>query len=127
MRLGVQLFQTDEPACSLAVWAHVFPRLVMYQEMLLGRDSWMCALKASHTALYHLDRRTIVFCGGLELYHHAPANVSTYTINPVAWDGGFHLRYEGAMSVTVSDEQQLLANSYTAMASRRSPPRLAAP
>ena len=32
-----------------------------------------------------------------------------YAINPVASGGGFHLRYEGAAGVTLSDDPQLLA------------------
>ena len=32
-----------------------------------------------------------------------------YDINPIASDGGFHLRYDGAVGITLSDEPQMLA------------------
>ncbi|CAN0590197.1 unnamed protein product, partial [Laminaria digitata] len=35
--------------------------------------------------------------------------VSIYAINPVASNSGFHLRYDGTVGVTRSDEPQLLA------------------
>ena len=40
--------------------------------------------------------------------HHATTGVSAYAIDPTATDGGFHLLYDGAVSVTLSDEPQLL-------------------
>ena len=47
--------------------------------------------------------------GELELSHHPSAGVRAYAINPVASGGGFHLRYDGTVGVTLSDELQLLA------------------
>ena len=47
--------------------------------------------------------------GELELFHHGPAGVRAYTIDPVASGGDFHLRYDGAVGLTLSDEPQLLA------------------
>ena len=38
-----------------------------------------------------------------------PGRRRAYAINPVASGGGFHLRYDGALGVTLSDEPQLLA------------------
>ena len=35
--------------------------------------------------------------------------MSVYAIDPTALDGGFHLRYEGAVGVALSDDPQLLA------------------
>ena len=49
-----------------------------------------------------------IFCE-LELYRHAPAGVRAYARNPVASGGGFHVRYDGTVGVTLSDEPQLLA------------------
>ena len=45
----------------------------------------------------------------LELSHNDPAGVRAYAIDSVASGGGFHLRYDGAVGVTLSDEPQLLA------------------
>ena len=45
----------------------------------------------------------------LELSHHAPASMQAYAINPVASGGDFHLRYDGAVCVILSEESQLLA------------------
>ena len=47
--------------------------------------------------------------GELELSHHAPVGVRAYAIDPVTLGGSFHLRYDGAVGVTLSDEPQLLA------------------
>ena len=47
--------------------------------------------------------------GGLELVYHAPTGMLVYAIDPAASGGGFRLRYEGAGSVTLSDDPQLLA------------------
>ena len=40
--------------------------------------------------------------------HHAKTGVSSYAIDPISEDGGFHLLYEGTVGVTLSDEPQLL-------------------
>ena len=47
--------------------------------------------------------------GELELSHHAPAGVRAYAVNPVASGEGFHLCYDGAVGVTLSDQPILLA------------------
>ena len=67
-----------------------------------------CVLITVPIALWPLGRRTIGFFGELELFHHAPAGVRAYAINPVASGGGFHFRYDGAVGVTLSDEPLLL-------------------
>ena len=87
------------------VW---YPPSVMQRAVLLGRDSWMRFNNRSYRSLppRPSDHRTF---GELELSHHAPAGVRAYAINPVASGGSFHLRYDGAVGVTLSDEPQLLA------------------
>ena len=45
--------------------------------------------------------------GEFELSH--TAGVQAYAIDPVAWGGGSHLRYDGDVGITLSDEPQLLA------------------
>ena len=67
-----------------------------------------CVLITVPIALCPHGRRTIRFCV-LELSHNAPAGVRAYAMGPVASGGSFHLRYDGAVSVTQSDEPQLLA------------------
>ena len=52
------------------------------------------------------DHRTF---GELALSHHTPACVLAYAIDPVVSDGGFHLRYDGTVGVTLSHEPQLFA------------------
>ena len=47
--------------------------------------------------------------GELELSHHAPVGVRAYAIDPVTLGGSFHLRYDGAVGVTLSDEPQVRA------------------
>ena len=47
--------------------------------------------------------------GELELSNHTPAGVRAYAVNPVASGGGFHLCYDGAVGVNLSDEPKLLA------------------
>ena len=46
--------------------------------------------------------------GKLELVHHAPTSMSVYAIDTAASGRSFHLRYEGAAGVTLSDAPQLL-------------------
>ena len=60
-------------------------------------------------ALCRLGRWTIGLFGELELSHHAPAGARDYALDPVASSGGFHLCYDGAVGVTLSDELQVLA------------------
>ena len=50
--------------------------------------------------------------GELELSHQALASVRAYDINPVASGGGFHLRYDGAVGVTLFNEPQLFAGNF---------------
>ena len=108
VRLSVPFFRVDEPTCSLAVWACVVPPSVMQHAVLMGRDSWMRFNFRSYRSLppWPSDHR---FFGELELSHHVPAGVRAYAIHPVASGGGFHLRYDGVVGVTLSDEPQLLA------------------
>ena len=47
--------------------------------------------------------------GERELIHHDPTGMSVYSIGPAASGEGFHLRYEGAAGVTLSDDPQVLA------------------
>ena len=47
--------------------------------------------------------------GELTLSHHAPTVASAFVPDPHASGGGFHLRYDCADRVTLSDEPQLLA------------------
>ena len=47
--------------------------------------------------------------GELTLSRHAPTGASAFVPDPLAPGGGFHLRYDGADGVTLSDEPQLLA------------------
>ena len=44
--------------------------------------------------------------GELELVPHAPEGVSAYALDPAASDGDFHLRYEGPVGATLSDDSQ---------------------
>ena len=47
--------------------------------------------------------------GEPEFSHHASAGVWASAVNPIASGGGFHLCYECAVGVTLSDEPKLLA------------------
>ena len=80
----------------------------MQHAVLLGRDSWMRFNKRSSRSLppRSSDHRII---GELEVTHQAPAGVRAYAMNPVASGEGFHLRYDGAVGVPVSNELQFLA------------------
>ena len=80
----------------------------MQHAVVLGRDSWMRFINRSYRSLPPRPSDHQIF-GELELCHHAPAGVGASAINPVASGGGFHLRYNGAVGVTLSDEPQLLA------------------
>ena len=84
------------------------PPSVMQHAVLLGRDSWMRFINRSYRSLPPRPSDHQIF-GEIELCHHAPAGVGASAINPVASGGGFHLRYNGAVGVTLSDEPQLLA------------------
>ena len=80
----------------------------MQHAVVLGRDSWMRFINRSYRSLPPRPSDHRIF-GMLELSHHTPAGVRAYAINPVVLSGGFHLRYDGAVGVTLSDEPQLLA------------------
>ena len=80
----------------------------MQHAVLLGRDRWMRSNNRSYRSLDPRPSDNRIF-GELELSDHAPAGVRTYAMNPVASGGGFHLRYGGAVGVTLSDEPLLLA------------------
>ena len=81
---------------------------VMQHAVLLGRDSWMRCNTRSYRALppRPLDNRVL---GELTLSHHATTGVVAFAIDPAASNGAFHLRYNGTIGVTLSDEPQLLA------------------
>ena len=108
IRLSVQFFPADEPTCSFVVWACVVPASVMQHEVLLGRDSWMRFNNRTYRFVPPRAMDHWMF-GEIELSHHAPAGVRAYAVNPVASDGGFHLCYDCAVGVTLSDETKLLA------------------
>ena len=79
--------------------------------VLLCRNSWMHFNNRSYRSLPPRPSDHRIF-GELELSHHAPASVRAYAINPFASDGGFHLRYDGAVGVTLSNEPQLFAMNF---------------
>ena len=81
---------------------------VMQHAVLLGRDSWMRLNSRSYRSLPPRPSGHRIF-GELELSHHASTGVRAYVMDPVASGGGFHLRYNGAVGVTLSDEPQLFA------------------
>ena len=108
VRLSAQLFRADEPTCSLAVWACVVPPSVMQHAVLLRRDSWMCFNNRAYHSPPPRPSDHRIF-RELEVSRHALAGVRAYAIIPVASGGGFHLRYDGAVGVTLSDEPQSLA------------------
>ena len=93
---------------SMGLRGTVVPPSMMQHVMLLGRYSSMRFSIRSYRSLppRPSDHRIL---GELELSHHAPSDVRAYPIDPVASDGGFHLRDDGAVVVTLSDEPQLLA------------------
>ena len=49
--MSVAFFRTDDPTCSLAVWACVVPPSVMQNVVLVGRDSWMRFNNRSYRSL----------------------------------------------------------------------------
>ena len=94
-----------------APWQHGSvcpPPSVMQHAVRVGCDSWMRFGSHSFRSLPPRPSDHHVF-GLLEVTHLAPAGVLADTIVPVASDGGLHLRYEGAVGVTLSDEPQILA------------------
>ena len=84
------------------------PPAVLQRAVLLGRDSWMRFNNRSYRSLPRRPSDNQIFIE-LELSHHAPAGVRAYAVDPVASGGGIHLRYDGAVGVTLSDEPQVLA------------------
>ena len=79
----------------------------MQHAVMLGRDSWMRFNYRTYRSLPPRLTDHRIF-GELELSHHASAGVRAYAVNPVASSGGFHLCYDGAVGVTLSDEPLLL-------------------
>ena len=77
----------------------------MQHAVLLGRDSWMrftnCTYSSAPSAVGPSDfwRARVV----------SPRPGRPSVVNPVASGGGFHLCYDGAEGVTLSDEPKLLA------------------
>ena len=88
--------------------ACVVPPAVMQHAVLLGRDIRMRFTNRSYGSLHSRPSDHRIF-GEIELSHHSPASVKAYAIDPVAPGGGFRLRYEDTVGVTLSDEPQLLA------------------
>ena len=80
----------------------------MQHAVLLGRDSWMRFKNRSYCSLPPRSSESRIF-GELELSHHAPADVWAYAIYHVASGGSFHLRFDGAVGITLSNEPQLVA------------------
>ena len=80
----------------------------MQNEVLLGCDSGMRFNNRTYRFLppRAMDHRMF---GEIEWSHHAPAGVRAYAVNRVTSDGGFHLCYDGAVGVNLSDEPKLLA------------------
>ena len=76
--------------------------------VVLGRDVWMRFRTRSYRTLRPPPYDNRVF-GELTLSHHATTGVSAYAMDLTATDGGFHLLYDGAVGLTLSDEPQLLA------------------
>ena len=108
VRLSVQFFQENKPTCSLAVWACVVPPPVMQHAVLQGLDSWMHVNSRSYRSRPSRPSDQRAF-GELELVHHSPTGMSAYAIDPAPSGESFHLRYEGAAGVTLSNDPQLLA------------------
>ena len=104
---SVQLFRTEEPTCSLAVWARVVPPSVMQHAVPLGRDSWTRFTNRTSRSLPPRASEDWIY-GELELSHYAPAGMRAYAVNPVASGGGCHLCYDGSIGVT-NDKPKLLA------------------
>ena len=106
--LSVQFFRAEQPTSSLAVWACVVPPSVMQHAVLLGRDSWMRFNTWSYRSFPPRPFDQRVF-GELTLSHHAPTGTSAFVPDLLASGGGFHLRYDVADRVDLSDEPQLFA------------------
>ena len=101
----------------LASWSYLTtPRQAcgLQHAVLLVRDILMRFSNLSYRSLPRRPSDHRIFCE-MEFSHHAPAGVQAYTIDPVASGGGFHLRYDGAVGVTLSDEPQLLESTGTAL------------
>ena len=99
----------------------------MQHAVLLDRDSRVGFNNRTYRFLPPRPSDNRIF-GEVELSHPAPAGVRAYVINLVVSRGGFHLRYYGAVGVTLSDEPQLLAvNLVRSNALRRSPGGHASP
>ena len=81
---------------------------VMQHAVLLGRDSWMRFNNNSYRSLPPRPSDCRMF-DELELSHHSSAGVRSCATDPVALGGGFDLRYDGAVGVTLFDEPRLFA------------------
>ena len=111
IRLSVEFFRAEQPTSSLAVWACVVPLSIMQHAVLLRRDSRMRLNTRSYRSFPPRPSDQRVF-GEMTLSHHAPTGASDFVPGPLASGGGFHLRYDGADRVTLSDEPQLLAINF---------------
>ena len=102
--LSLKFFRNNNPTSSPTVC--VVPPSVMRHAVFLGRDSWMRFNTRSCRAFPPRPRNKRVF-SELTLSHHATTGVSTYAVHPTARADGFHLLYDGARGVILSDEPQM--------------------
>ena len=80
----------------------------MKHAILLGHDSWMHVNNCTYRSLPPRPSDHRIFAE-LEFSRHASAGVWAFAVNPIPSGGGFHLCYECAVGVTLSDEPKLLA------------------
>ena len=101
-RLSVQFFKIGQPTSSLAVWAFVVPPSVMqYSSVRLNTRSYRSPAPPRPS-----DQRIF---GELTSSHHAATGSSAFVPDPLDSGGGFHLLHDGAESVHLSGEAQLLS------------------
>ena len=90
------------------MWDCVVPPSDTQHAVLLGCDSRMRFNTRSYRSFPPRPSDQRVF-GELTLSRHVPMGTSAFVPDPLASGGCFHLRYDGADRVTLSDEPQLLA------------------
>ena len=91
------------------MWAYVVSPLI-FCNTRQARNNWIHLTTCSYRPIppRQLDQRVL---GELTLSHHAPTGASAFVPDPLASSGGFHLQYDDADSVNLSDEPPLLAVS----------------
>ena len=91
------------------MWAYVVAPLI-FCNTRQARNSWIHLTTCSYRPILprQLDQTVLK---ELTLSHHAPTGASAFVPDPLASSGGFHLKYNDADSVTLSDEPPLLAVS----------------